>query len=316
MEQKKAWMRVLTVVLISKKFKKSFTFGANYLKHQDDLNINVTINKYMSTLKDTAIIKIDNLTYAEMVQIISGEFYDVQVWSGYQKGNVNKVFAGGVVYISNQLNSDKTNTVIILCANNIVAKFGQTRLNLTLNSSINLYSAIEFICRRAGITNSNVSDQFKKQFLKEVMTVNDTPGNWLDKLCNTNKTFISNADGVLESNFSIFDAAKSNSRVIKLDNKDILLTQGYPRLTSDGLTVNLLPTFNFVAGDIIKIDNSILDVSVSSQNEVVKNYPAYFSQKGEYMITEMTYTLQNRGPNFNLQLLCKNRDRITSYIGG
>lgn len=315
MEQKKAWKRVLTVILTSRKLKKSFTFGANYLQGKDDLSIKATVKKYMSSLKDTAIIEIDNLTYSETTQIVMGEFYDVQIWCGYQKGNINKIFDGGVLYISNRLNSDKTNTIVILCASNIVAKYGQSRINLTLNSGINLYSAIEFICRRAGVPNSNVSTQFKKVFLEEVMNVNDTAGSWLDKLCNVNETYITNSDSIMQNTFSIFDSALSNSRVIKLKNSDILLTGGYPRLTSDGLSLSMLPTFNFMCGDIIKIDNSILDISITSREEISKNYAAYFSQKGEYMITEMTYVLKNRAQTFNLELSCKNRDRITAYIG-
>ena len=316
MEQRKAWKRVLTVVLTSTKLKKSFTFGANYLKGKDDLNIKASINKFMSSLKDTCVVEIDNLTYNEITQIIMGEFYNLQIWAGYEKGNINKVFDGGVLYLSNKLNDDKTSTLIILGASQLVAKYGQSRINLSLNSGINLYSAINFICRRAGIQNSNVSTQFKKVFLQEVMNVNDSVGSWLDKLASNNGSYITNSDGILENTFSIFDSAVSNSRVIALKNSDILLTGGFPRLTNEGLELTLLPTFNFICGDVIKIDNSILDISVTSQQEISKNYGAFFSQKGEYMITEMIYVLQNRGPSFNLKLNCKNRDRISAYIGG
>lgn len=311
-----AWMRALTITLTSTKLRKQFTFGANYAKNKPDLNIDVSVNKYMSSLKDQAIIRIDNLTYNEMTQIIMGEFFDVDIWTGYRNAAVNKIFSGGVFYISNQLNSDRTHTAIIICTSKMVAKFGQSRLNLTLNSGINIYSAINFICRRAGMPNSNISTQFKKQFLDEVMNVNDTATSWLDKLCNNNKTYIQNADAITGQTFSIFDAAKSNSRVIKLRPENILLSGGYPRLTSEGLKLTLLPTFNFMCGDTIQIDNSIIDVSVGSKDEVSKNYPAYFSQKGQYMIYEMQYHLCNRSSAFTLQLKCKNRDRISAYVGG
>lgn len=311
-----AWMRALTITLTSTKLRKQFTFGANYAKNKPDLNIDVSVNKYMSSLKDQAIIRIDNLTYNEMTQIIMGEFFDVDIWTGYRNAAVNKIFSGGVFYISNQLNSDRTHTAIIICTSKMVAKFGQSKLNLTLNSGINIYSAINFICRRAGMPNSNISTQFKKQFLDDVMNVNDTATSWLDKLCNDNITYIQNADAITGQTFSIFDAAKSNSRVIKLRPENILLSGGYPRLTSEGLKLTLLPTFNFMCGDTIQIDNSIIDVSVGSKDEVRKNYPAYFSQKGQYMIYEMQYHLCNRSSAFTLQLKCKNRDRISAYVGG
>lgn len=311
-----AWKRVLTITLTSKKLHKSFTFGANNIVGGENLSIACTGYKYMSALKDTMTIKIDNLTYNEMTQLIMGEFYDVDIYVGYEHGNVNNIFSGGVLYISNKLNDDRTNTVIILCASKLVARYGQSRLNLTLNSGINLYSAINFICRRAGMPNANVSTQFKKQFLTEVLNVNDTSGSWLDKLCKANDKYILNSDSITGQTFSIFDAAKSNSRVIKLDKSNITLTNGYPRLTTDGLELTLLPTFNFMCGDTIQIDNSIIDISVESKEEIQKNYGAYFSQKGQYMIYEMQYVLQNRGNVFSLKLKCKNRDRISSYIGG
>ena len=309
-----AWMRVIKIVFTSKSLKKRLVFGTSELGNE--LNITCTGYKYMSALKDTFTIKIDNLTYNEITQLVMGQFYDVEIWAGYQNGNINKVFEGGVLYITNKPNTNKTNTAIILCASSLVAKYGQNRINLTLNSGINLYSAIEFICRRAGIPNSNVSTQFKKEFVNEITTVNDNVGNWLDKLASNNNAYITNADGIASSVVSIFDAAKSNARIIKLKNSDISLTESYPRLTSEGLELTLLPTFNFMCGDIIEIDNSIIDISVSNREEMMENYASYFSQKGQYMIYEMAYVLQNRGSTFSLRLKCKNRDRITSYVGG
>ena len=311
-----AWMRALTITLTSTKIKKQMTFGANYVQNRPDLNIDVTVNKYMSSLKDSAVIQIDNLTYNEITQIILGEFYDVDIWCGYRNAAVNKIFSGGVFYISNRLNPDRTHTAIIICTSKMVAKFGKNRLNLTLNSGINLYAAINFICRRAGMTDANISTQLKKQFLDEVMNVNDNVSSWLDKICKTNTNLIPNADSITGQTFSIFDAVKSNSRVIKLTPGNILLTGGYPRLTTDGLKLTLLPTFNFMCGDVVQIDNSIIDISVSTRDEVMKNYASYFSAKGQYMIFEMSYHLCNRNKEFTLALQCKNRDRISAYVGG
>ena len=310
-----AWRRSLKIILTSTKLKKQFIFGDNYLSGNTDLNIDVSVNKYMSSLKDSAVVQIDNVTYNEITQIVMGEFFDIDIFCGYQQ-LTNKIFSGGVFYISNKLNADKTNTMIIICTSKLVAKYGQQRLNLTLNSGINMYAAINFICRRAGIPNSNVSTQFKKDFISEVINVNSTATSWLDQLCQSNSTFIQNADAILDQTFSIFDAAKSNSRIIKLTPENILLTAGYPRLTTEGLRVTLLPTFNFMCGDVIQIDNEIIDISISSQDEVVNNYAAYFSQKGQYMIYEMNYHLCNRNSDFSLTLQCKNRDRISDYVGG
>lgn len=311
-----AWMRVLTVNLTSTKLKKQFTFGGNYSKKKEDLAIKATINKYMSPLKDEAIVEISNLTQSEITQIIMGEFYDVDIYCGYRGQNIQKVFSGGVFYISNKLEQDRTNTCILICTSKLVAKYGQKRMNLTLNSGINLYSAIKFICRRAGIPDSNVSTQLKKDFLTEVMAVNDSAASWLDLLCQSNNQLIPNSDSIINQTFSIFDATKSNNRCIKLNPENIIMSGGPPRLTDTGVNFTILPTFAFMCGDTIQIDNSLLNVYAESRTEAAKNIGAYFSKSGQYMIFQMEYKLQNRGPAFTLKLLCKSRDRISNYVGG
>ena len=54
----KAWLRILTINFTSTKLKKKITFGENYKNNKEDLNISVTLNKYMSPLKDSCSIKI------------------------------------------------------------------------------------------------------------------------------------------------------------------------------------------------------------------------------------------------------------------
>lgn len=309
----KAWMRVLGIKLTSKKWKKSMTFGLN--DADIDLNINCTVHKYMSTLKDTATIKINNLTYDKIIEIIKGEFYDIDILCGYKNNNISNIFSGGMLYISNQLNSDRTNTLIILCGSKMLARYGQSRINLTLNSGINMYSAIEYVCRRAGMPNSNISTQFKRQFLTDIMTINSTATSWIDELCKQNNSFIVNSDGTSNQTFSIFDSKLSNGRVIPLKKDNISLSGGVPRMTTDGLELTLLPTFGFMCGDTIRIDNSIIDISISNKNDIPSNLGFQLSPKGEYMIYEMEYTLQNRGNAFSLRLNCKNRERISKLVG-
>lgn len=309
-----AWMRKLYIRLTSNQLKKSVEIGNDV--NNNNLSITISVNKYMSSLKDDAVVKIKNMTQSELTQIIMGQFFDIEIYCGYEKGNVSCIFKGGVLHLNNKLNADRTSTLIILCASNMIAKFGQRRLNLTLNSGINLYSATKFILKMGGIPNSNVSTQLKKKFLEQTTNINQTVPQYLDELCNKDKMLIQNTDDILNNNYSLFDASKSNNRVIELSNDVISLTKGYPRLTSEGLDLTLLPTFSFMCGDTIKIDNAILDVAASSRNEVSKNYAAYINKKGWYMIFEMHYELQNRGSEFSLELQCKNREFISSYIGG
>lgn len=311
-----AWMRILSVTFTSTKYKNKLVFGENYLDGKDDLNINVTINKYMSTLKDSATIKITNLTYNEVVRLISGEYYDVEIKAGYRSIGAQTIFKGGVLYISNSLDNRKSNTAIILCASNLVAKYGQSRLNLSLNSGINVYSALNFICKRAGIPNTNISTQLKKTFINEVINANDTVGSWIDKLCNSNQNYITNSDSITDSTLSIFNANKSNGRIINLSSDMVELVGGQPQLNKDGLKLSLTPSFPLMCGDIIQIDNSLIDISISSDKDI-QNNPGYFLDKeGMYMIYDISYNLQNRGPSFTSTLTCKSRSLVSNILGG
>lgn len=311
-----AWMRRLEVTLTSTKRKKRLVFGANRFIDGDDLAIDVHGFKYMSTLKDECIIKINNLTYNEVLQIIHGEFYDVEVKAGYESTSINTIFKGGVLYISNDVNDRKTNTIIILCASKLVAKYGQKRLNLSLNSGVNMYAALRFICKRAAIPSSetNISTQFKKKFLQELTTIDNTAASYIDKLCNENDTYIPNADAITNGIVSLFDAAKSNNRIIDL-NKDNIILQSYPHLNTDGVDLSVMPTLNFMCGDVVKIDNSIIQIPVTDKSEISKNYGYFLDKDGMYMIYQMEYTLQNRGPSFQLKMLCKSRSLISNLAG-
>ena len=131
--------------------------GASYSYQSADLAISVSGDKYMSPIKDNVTIKISNLTYAQIVQIIAGQYYNLKVECGYRSGATYTIFDGGVMYISNLRESVETNTVTILGASKLIAKWGQKRLNLSFNSGVNMYSAIKFICRVGGIPNYTIS---------------------------------------------------------------------------------------------------------------------------------------------------------------
>lgn len=306
-------MRRLEVHLTSSKQKRKFVFGGH---DTTNLNIRVRGYKYMSTLKDSCTIEIDNLTYAEVIAIISGEYYDVDIKCGYKDSGLKSIFVGGILYISNYQNSDRSNTIIILCASNLVAKYGQSRLNLSLNSGINMFSAINFVCKRAGIRNTNISSQFKKKFLQEVMTCDDTVANWLHKLTDAEQSYITNSDSITNSTMSIFDANNSVQRIIRLKNDYINLSGGYPQLDQNGLRFAVLPTLSLMCGDIVILDNSLINLPVRNKEQAMKNYGYYLDDGGQYMILEQEFSLQNRGSDFSVNLLCKSRSLISNFTGG
>lgn len=316
----RAWQRVLRVRLVSTSRHKTLMFGTD-----NNLNISVDCYKYMSTLKDTAIIKIDNLTYREILEIIDGQYFDIEVEAGYQGSSINKIFSGGVLHVSNTLNGDRTNTCNILCTSKMIAKYSQQRLNLSFNSGVNMYSALKYVFKVAGIPNSNVSSQFKKRILTETETINATAASYVDSLCSENGTFITNTDdGESNAIVTLFDASKTNKRTIDLTGRNCTIVGGYPQMSSDGVDFMMLPTVNLACGDVIKLDNSLIDISVSASGDsqaltsavTESAQKAFWLDKEElYMVFQLHYCLQNRGQAFTLSVNAKSRNLISKYIG-
>lgn len=314
----KAWMRVLRITLTTKSPGQNGKNQQLVIEDNNDgigLSISVSGNKYMSTLKDNCTVKISNLTYVEIIRIISGQFYNIKIECGYKSSSTQTIFDGGVMYISNLRESVDTNTVTILCASHLIATYGQKRINLSFNSGINLYSAIDFVCKVGSVPNANISTQFKKQFLEQIETIeNENAAEWFASQASKNGSFISNSDCVGNSFLTFFDAAKTNARLIKLNSETLLLTNGFPRMTTQGLTFSVMPTFAFQCGDTIVIDNSLIQINVTSQDEATKNYGGLLDENGQYMIYEMHYELQNRGQNFYIEIYAKTRSKISAYL--
>lgn len=311
-----SWMRVLEVRLRSKYGRQELIFGDQWKKGKVDLNIQVTGHKYMSSLKDSCTIKISNLTYNEIVQIVDGKFYDVEVIAGYRNGNQTTFFKGGVLYISNSLDDTKTNTVYILCASELVAKYGQSRINLTLNSGINLYSAISYLLRLSGVKDSNISQEFKRKMLIDSTVIENTSAEWLNKLVESHQTYIVNSDSSTGGSVTLFDISKSYSRLIYLKKENIALIGGYPQLTNDGLRMTVLPQISFKCGDTIKIDNSLISVPTKSQTEVEQNYGYYLDKDGLYTIYEIDFNLTNRNSDFSVNILARSKNLMSNITSG
>ena len=186
----KAWMRQLQVILTSNALRKRMTFGTNDNRGKDDLSISITGTKYMSSLKDAFTIKLVNLSYFEICELINGQYYDVEIKAGYKSAGLHTIFKGGVLYISNVFGDRKSNECMIFCASNLIAKYGQSRMNLGLNSGINMYAGIKFIAKAAGIGNSNVDESFKLKIFRACEESTGTLANWLDVFCNSNNVCI------------------------------------------------------------------------------------------------------------------------------
>lgn len=312
----KAWMRILEITLISETLKKKITFGNNWEKGLNDLNIKVEGSKYLSSMKDRFTVSISNLTYKEITALISGQFYSIEIKAGYRSSPAKTIFKGGVLYISNNLDDGKSNTVVILCASEAIAKYGQTRMNLSYNSGINMYSAISYICKKAGCDSSNsyIDEDFKNNILKENEIASGSINSWLDLLCEK-KGYVVSTDSTLGSDISIWNPYRRDKRKLVLDNSNVILVGGYPTLDSDGLKLNVLPTISFCPGDTVKIDNTIINIGVTNEDEAYKNLGQFLDEDGNYIIYQVDVNLENRSSTYMYTLHCKAKS-IWSNFGG
>lgn len=308
----KAWMRILKVELTSKKLNKTITFGDD---GDTNLNISVKGSKHMSALKDTCTIRISNLTFSDILQLIDGEFYEVNVIAGYRSLGAMIIFSGSVVYISNELGDRKSNDVIIYCGNKFLGQVGQSQMNLGLNSGINIYSALSFIAQRSGLQNFQLDEKLKNRLTYNELSVKGSGASFFETFTENNGLTIM-SDSSYGSNLSIFTVDSNKMRVLNLVNNDaIILTSGYPTLNSEGLHLQLMPTYNFMPLDIIKIDNSIIDIGNEGQSGSDRIIGRLLNRDGLYVIYQIDYVLENRGSNFNLSVLAKGKHLFNSLVG-
>lgn len=308
----KAWMRDLQVILSSSSLKNSVSFGKEWQKGKEDIAIDIDGTKYMSSMKDSFTVRLSNLSYAEVVRLIMGQYYDIEIKAGYRSRGAETIFKGAVIYMSYEKQSATDNTLIILAGSKLVAKYGQSRMNLSLKSGINMQAALKFICKRAGIQNSNVDKSLKERVIRTAFSSQSTINETIDVFASSN-SFIINSDSSYGNDITVINPYKSNSRVIELNSDKIVLVNGYPKLNSDGLSMTLLPTFNFMPIDTIVIDNSIIDISTESTSNL--NNSMFLDADGKYMITQLSYKLQNREESFYVNLIAKSRSLFSKASG-
>ena len=298
-----AWMREIKVILTSELKKSQVEFN-------NDMHISISGKKYLSMLKDTFTIEIDNVPYTTQVELISGKYFEVEIKAGYRTSGIHTIYKGYVLYMSNNLGDKKTTTFVILCASKMVALYGQSRMNLGLKSGINMYSALNYIFKKAGISNPKIDESYKKRVLQEAVTVNTTVGSYIDSFINSNN-MLGNTDESFGNSISIWSPFNKDARLIKLNNDNILLTGSYPTLSSDGLRITCIPSITYLPGDTIELDNSIINIYASSKSEVYQNAPMYLDENGRYVIYELDYDLDNRGRSFVVKMLCKTRGLLS-----
>lgn len=307
------WVRQIEIRLYSRISKSKIVYGGD---RASQLNIVVKGNKYLSALKDNGSVAISNLTYAEISKLILGEFYKIEVWAGYKGQALMCFFKGAVSYISDKIQARRDNETYILFASEMVAAYSQRRINLMLNSGINLYAALNYICLTTGISTSQLPESLKQHFLQEVTQNYGTPASLVDQIAQNAGTLSVDVDNSIDGAGVVNCTDLRDKRQIRINPDTINFTKGNPTLDKDGLRITILPTFCFKPGDIILIDNSILDLSISDPNSVASTFKSnYLDSNGAYMVMELDYVFQNRGPTFEINIRARALDIIKNVTG-
>lgn len=312
-KSKLCWMRQIEIRLYSALTNKKIIFGGT---DKNQLSISIKGTKFLSALKDKGTCTISNLTYSQITEIILGKYYQIEIWAGYRTQELQCFFKGEISYISNKIRSRRDHECYIIFASKMVASYSQQRMNLNLNSGINLYAAFNYICLTNGISTSHLPDSLRNEFLSEVTQNYGTPATLCEQLANNTSSFSINTDESIDGGGVVDCTTFNDKRFIRINPDTINFTKGNPTLDSDGLHITLLPTFCFKPGDIILIDNAILDLSISNAESVSSTFKSnYLDANGAYMIIELDYNFENRGTVFEINIKARSMNIIANITG-
>jgi hypothetical protein len=303
---RKCWIRRIRVTLTSKE---TTSNGKHYQivlgdSGKDDLDISISGTKNLAILKDSGTVTVNNLGYDTIALIMAARLYLIKIEIGYKSSDsMITVFKGEVSYISHKPHARGDTTTYISYASSYVAAWSQGRINFTCRSGVNLYSMINYMFIQNGVSaKTNISPELKKIVLDKVYNSYDKASNIItDVVGSTGANFQMETDSSLDDNV-ISVTTIGEKRVIPIDLNTINIENGNPVLTSQGLTLSVIPSFNFIPGDIIKIDNSFIDISSGTSNAsgVTSTFnQSYLDQNGCYMIRQVDYAFQNRGSQFD-----------------
>lgn len=310
-------------------FGKDVDDDGNYV---DPLNIVVQGVKKVSSLQDSGVVDISNLTYETILKLIYGKYFIISIWIGYKGGELFKVFEGEVAGITQTIQQNKDYTAHIIYASQFVAAYSQSRINFNCNSMINLSSAYKALLRACDIKDAGgngIDADLKDKVLPQIISEYANPKELSDMLSEIGGGLDVSADSSVYGNIlTVLEGGKN--RWLRISPNTISFTNGNPTVSADGLRISLLPTFNFAIGDVIIIDNAIVDISETSLSGVQKNFNANYldrsmnrsvnsdgtnSTEGAYLIKEIEYSFENRGSTFKFDILARPMSIVDNLIG-
>lgn len=311
------WKRVLYARLNSDYNKKKVIEIGNTDDDSQKPRIVVVGHKYPSIYKDEFVVDIYNLSYKEVIEIIRYKLYNIEIIAGYENTSAFTIFSGGIVYVTNERKEHNTNIVHLICASKLVARANQARNNFSLKSGLNIYQALQYVNQRAGVKNSNITEEFKDKFISETTTASKNINSFLDAITDSSETIFASGDGSDGEFYSIWDLKTSNTIATLIEPDKGMIIDGMPEATSDGIKFKSLPVINYKVGKLIKIDGTYIDVSVNNLRSAISTpLTTYIDDNGLYIIFQLDYSLDNYGTsNFYVNVTAKARNIFARVVG-
>lgn len=279
--------RKLKITLTSTKQNKSIEIVSGDV--ETDLIARGKIMKYPFTQMDECDLTLYNLNPITRGEIIAGEFFNIRIEAGYEKGNFGEIFKGFVIRaISGDEDATTTITRFICTDSANFRNFGF--ISATFNEAANFYQIAEYIAANGSQPVSIELDERLKNFAAtggrtlfggqydELEKIADDAGYGFKVEGNTAKIF----------NFDTF--SDTTQTAVELNAETGLI--GIATLTNSGVEFRALMNPKFKTLGLVKINNS--DIR-NEQDEPIPNRDlgAFFSTDGLYKIIKLTYDFDN-----------------------
>lgn len=281
--------------------------GGIRLTLNDEYNIRVQGSKHLAINQDNGVIVISNVSYETIALITVLQLYRVSVRVGYADcDSLFTVATGEVSWIQQKIRTSHDYELYITYASELVAAFSQYRINFSVYSGINVYDMFKYMFLQQGVSpnRTKFSERLKNIVAKNIVAMSGTTA---DVISGVMDEYALQTNGLLVSTDGSLDNTIIN--VTELGDKDaiviptnyIYLAGGNPTVTSDGLAISFFPMCNFKPGDVIKIENRIIDTSqgMTSGESVSTTFNTnYLNPDGLYILHKVNYTFENRGDTF------------------
>lgn len=289
----------------------------------DNLSISINGTKQLGLDLDNGTVQISNMSYESLAKIMALKLFRITINVGYKNNDTLFTIAKGEIsYIQQKIRTRRTVDVYITYASELVAAWSQSRINFSMRSGVNMYEMFNWMFLQQGCPTKRlgISPELKSLVAQNIYsasaTTKDVITSALGSYGNTGQFLLTSDGSITNRVIDITNIAEK--RIIKINKNIINLVNGNPQVTANGLNITLFPVVQFVPGDIIQVDNSLIDTSagMTNQSGIQSTFnTAYVDPNGCYIIRQINYTFQNRGEDFTFKIQAIALNQYKNLIG-